>query len=108
MLRKVFRTGNSLVISLPREALEYLYVYKGVKVEMNLDRENRQVILKPVEKCWLEQAWMRVLLSRSRNLLSNIAPGIRKTCQIEDAFPPQPAWFSRFLSPKLSAARQVG
>jgi len=49
MERKVFRTGNSMVISLPREALEYLNLQEGMTVEVNLDRENRQVILKPVE-----------------------------------------------------------
>ncbi len=49
MLRKVFRTGNSVVISLPREALEYLNLHEGTEVEVDLDRENRQVILKPVE-----------------------------------------------------------
>jgi antitoxin MazE len=49
MLRKVFRTGNSMVISLPREALEYLNIHEGAEVEVDLDRENRQVILKPVE-----------------------------------------------------------
>jgi len=49
MLRKVFRTGNSVVISLPREALEYLDIQEGAEIEVNLDRKNRQVILKPVE-----------------------------------------------------------
>lgn len=49
MLRKVFRTGNSVVISLPREALDYLNIQEGTEIEVDLDRENRQVILKPVE-----------------------------------------------------------
>ena len=49
MLRKVFRTGNSVVVSLPREALEYLNIQEGAEIEVDLDRENRQVILKPVE-----------------------------------------------------------
>jgi putative addiction module antidote len=49
MLRKVFRTGNSVVVSLPREALDCLELHEGAEVEVNLDRENRQVILKPVE-----------------------------------------------------------
>lgn len=49
MLRKVFRTGNSVVVSLPREALEFLEIQEGTEVEINLDRENRQVTLKPVE-----------------------------------------------------------
>lgn len=49
MLRKVFRTGNSVVISLPREALEYLDIHEGTEVEVDLDRENRRMILKPIE-----------------------------------------------------------
>ncbi len=49
MLRKVFRTGNSVVISLPREALEFLDIREGAEIEVNIDRENRQVIIKPVE-----------------------------------------------------------
>jgi len=49
LLRKVFRTGNSVVISLPREAMEYLNIHEGAEIELNLDRENRQLIIKPVE-----------------------------------------------------------
>ena len=49
MLRKVFRTGNSVVISLPREAMEYLNIHEGAEIEVHLDRENRQLIIKPVE-----------------------------------------------------------
>ena len=48
MLRKVFRTGNSVVVSLPHEALEYLDIHEGVEIEVNIDRENRQIIIKPV------------------------------------------------------------
>jgi len=49
MLRKVFRTGNSVVVSLPREALDYLNIQEGAEIEIGLDRENRQMILKPLE-----------------------------------------------------------
>ena len=49
MHRKIFRTGNSMVVSLPREALEVLNLYEGAEIEIDLDRENCQVILKPVE-----------------------------------------------------------
>jgi len=49
MLRKVFRTGNSVVVSLPREILDYLNIQEGAEIEIVLDRENRQVILKPLE-----------------------------------------------------------
>lgn len=48
MLRKVFRTGNSVVISLPREALDYLNIQEGTEIEVDLDRKNRQIILKPL------------------------------------------------------------
>jgi antitoxin MazE len=49
MLRKVFRTGNSVVISLPRDALEYLDIHEGTEIEVSIDRENHQLIIKPVE-----------------------------------------------------------
>jgi antitoxin component of MazEF toxin-antitoxin module len=38
-----------MVISLPREALEYLNLQEGTEIEIDLDRENRQVIIRPVE-----------------------------------------------------------
>ncbi len=49
MLRKVFRTGNSVVVSLPRDALEYLDIHEGAEIEVSIDRENHQLIIKPVE-----------------------------------------------------------
>lgn len=48
MLRKVFRAGNSVVVSLPREAVEYLGLYEGSEVSVELDREARQLVLKPL------------------------------------------------------------
>jgi antitoxin MazE len=41
MLRKVFRTGNSVVISLPKEALELLGIAVGSDISFDLDREKR-------------------------------------------------------------------
>ena len=49
MVRKVFRTGNSMVVSLPRDALEYLNIHEGSEIEVDLDREKRQLVLKPKE-----------------------------------------------------------
>jgi antitoxin MazE len=49
MLIKVFRTGNSVVVSLPREALEFLGIQEGQEVAVDLDRENRQIIISPSE-----------------------------------------------------------
>ena len=50
MLRKIFRTGNSLVVSLPKDALELLGVSVGSDVSVDLDRKNRQVVISPVEE----------------------------------------------------------
>ena len=50
MLRKVFRTGNSVVISLPKEAIELLGISVGSDISIDLDREKRQIIISPVEE----------------------------------------------------------
>jgi antitoxin MazE len=47
MLRKVFKTGNSLVISLPREVLEPLGMSDGSDVSVELDRKNGQILIRP-------------------------------------------------------------
>ncbi|MCJ7660797.1 MAG: AbrB/MazE/SpoVT family DNA-binding domain-containing protein [Anaerolineales bacterium] len=50
MVRKVFRTGNSLVVSLPRDALELLGIREGSDVSIDLARENRQIVVTLVEE----------------------------------------------------------
>jgi antitoxin component of MazEF toxin-antitoxin module len=47
MLRKIFKTGNSLVVSLPKEILEPLGVSDGSDVSVELDRSNRQILIRP-------------------------------------------------------------
>ena len=47
MLRKIFKTGNSVVVSLPKEALDWLGVSEGEEVAVELDREKRQIIISP-------------------------------------------------------------
>ncbi|MFH2102525.1 MAG: AbrB/MazE/SpoVT family DNA-binding domain-containing protein [Chloroflexota bacterium] len=49
MLRKLFRTGNSTVVSIPRDMLEPLGFVEGCDVSVELDRENRQIVIRPVE-----------------------------------------------------------
>ena len=39
MLRKVFKTGNSVVVSLPKDIIDYLHIYEGTEVNVELDRE---------------------------------------------------------------------
>jgi antitoxin MazE len=50
MLRKVFKTGNSVVISLPKDALELLGISEGSDVSIDLDREKRQIVISPAEE----------------------------------------------------------
>ena len=49
MLRKVFKTGNSLVVSLPKDLLESLDMRDGTDVSVELDRQNRQILIRPAE-----------------------------------------------------------
>ena len=49
MLRKVFKTGNSVVISLPRDALELLGISEGSDVSVDLDRKKRQIVISPAK-----------------------------------------------------------
>ncbi len=47
MLRKVFKTGNSLVVSLPKEVLEPLGISDGADVSVELDRSNSEIVIRP-------------------------------------------------------------
>ncbi len=49
MLRKVFKTGNSVVVSLPKDTLEFLGIAEGSEVSVELDRERRQVVITPAD-----------------------------------------------------------
>lgn len=50
MQRRLFKTGNSIVLSLPREILDGLGLADGENVSLELDRQQKRVILTRVEK----------------------------------------------------------
>ncbi len=50
MIRRLFKTGHSIVLSLPKEVLDDLGIKDGEAVNLELDREQRRVIISPVEK----------------------------------------------------------
>ena len=50
MLRKIFRTGNSMVVSIPRDILDELQLSEGEDVSVELDSQQRQIVISPVEK----------------------------------------------------------
>jgi putative addiction module antidote len=47
MPRKIFKTGNSMVVSLPRDTLDYLELKEGSEVTVELDRERGEIIIAP-------------------------------------------------------------
>jgi putative addiction module antidote len=50
MLRKIFRTGNSIVVSIPKDILDELELSEGEEVSVELDSQQRQIVISPVEK----------------------------------------------------------
>jgi antitoxin MazE len=50
MIRRLFKTGNSIVLSLPKEVIEGLGMQEGESVNLEWDRELKRVIISPVEK----------------------------------------------------------
>lgn len=47
-VRKIFKAGNSCVVSLPVNLLKSLGIREGSHVSIEVNRENRELILKPV------------------------------------------------------------
>lgn len=47
MQRKIFKTGNSLVVSLPKEVLEPLGISDGTDVSVELDRKKSEIVIRP-------------------------------------------------------------
>ena len=50
MLRKIFKTGNSTVVSIPREMLKNLGIEDGSEVSVELDTKTHQIIIRPAER----------------------------------------------------------
>ena len=47
MVRKVFKAGNSLVVSLPKEALMALGLHEGSEISVALGPDRREIVIKP-------------------------------------------------------------
>jgi len=50
MIRRLFKTGNSVVLSLPQEILDNLGVTKGGRVTIEMDKEQTRAIITPLDK----------------------------------------------------------
>ena len=49
MQRKVFKTGNSLVVSLPKDAIEEMKISEGSMISVYFDRVTKQLIVEPIK-----------------------------------------------------------
>ncbi len=50
MPRKIFKTGNSIVVSLPRETLDYLELKEGSEVSVELNKDRGEIIIAPLDR----------------------------------------------------------
>jgi putative addiction module antidote len=50
MPRRIFRTGNSMVVSLPRETLGYLGLKEGSEVSVELNKDRGEIVIAPLDK----------------------------------------------------------
>ena len=50
MIRRLFKTGNSIVLSLPREILDDLKLSSGQDMSLEFDPHSRRIIITPLEK----------------------------------------------------------
>ncbi len=48
MVRRIFRAGNSLVVSLPKDTLDLLGLGEGAEVSAEVDRERQRILITPM------------------------------------------------------------
>ncbi|MEM7333725.1 MAG: AbrB/MazE/SpoVT family DNA-binding domain-containing protein [Chloroflexota bacterium] len=49
MVRKIYKTGNSLVVSLPKDSIQQLGLNEGSEVNIEIDQENGKIVIEPVK-----------------------------------------------------------
>ena len=49
MIRKIYKSGNSLVVSLPKETMQKLGLQEGSSVDITLLAEENMIAIKPAE-----------------------------------------------------------
>ena len=47
MIRKIFKTGNSLVVSLPKESIQLLGLHEGSEVSISVNQEGKHIVIEP-------------------------------------------------------------
>lgn len=54
MVRKIFKTGNSLVISLPKETIQSLGLQEGSEVNIAVDQDKNIITIHPIKSALAE------------------------------------------------------
>lgn len=49
MVRKIFKTGNSLVVSLPKDSLKLLGLQEGSEISITVNEGQSQIIIEPAQ-----------------------------------------------------------
>ena len=49
MVRKIFKSGNSIVVSIPKEMLDSLNVAEGAEVDVEFDELRKVITIAPTE-----------------------------------------------------------
>lgn len=82
MARKIFRSGNSTVVSLPPEVLELLGLQPGDEVNVAADPERRRIVVTPTEaKGPREQLQVQ---ERLGELIERYAPALERLAEMEE------------------------
>lgn len=54
MVRKIFKTGNSLVVSLPKETIQSLGLQEGSEVNIAVNEKENVITIKPATRALAE------------------------------------------------------
>lgn len=80
MRRKIFKSGNSMVVSIPKDALNLLGIRVGDAITVETDYENHRILIKPVlagtESAEIDEIFVHqvsAFISQYRSALAELA-----------------------------------
>jgi len=78
MSRNIFKSGNSLVVTLPKDMLAYLQLGEGDKVLLRLDPERRQIVIRSAESPAETSAFDQEFASQVDDFIEEYRPALEK------------------------------
>lgn len=82
MARKIFRSGNSTVVSIPPEVLDILDLEPGDEVNVAADPERGRIVVTPTEDAGLGETRESTL--RLSELMERYGPALERLAEIEE------------------------